>query len=73
MKNMKILGRGGTDFHPIIKYVDEHRYDGLIIMTDGFAPFPPKPKARVLWAISPQGASVQPPYGKRVTVEIKLD
>jgi len=71
ISSFNIVGRGGTNFAPIIKYVDEHKYDGLIIMTDGFAPFPAKPKARVLWAISPQGDSVQPPYGKRVKVEIK--
>jgi predicted metal-dependent peptidase len=71
LSNLKIVGRGGTDFHPIIKFVDENKYDGLIIMTDGYAPFPPKPRARVLWAISPQGDSVTPPWGKRVRVEIK--
>jgi predicted metal-dependent peptidase len=71
IKDFAITGRGGTSFAPIIRYVDEHQYDGLIIMTDGFAPFPAKPKARVLWAISPQGDSVIPPYGKRVRVEIK--
>jgi len=71
IRGLEIKGRGGTDFGPIIRYVDEHKYDGLIIMTDGFAPFPAKPKSRVLWAISPQGDSVKPPYGKRVRVEIK--
>jgi len=71
ISSLNITGRGGTNFSPIIKYVDEHKYDGLIIMTDGYAPFPPKPKARVMWAISPQGDSVNPPWGKRVRVEIK--
>ena len=70
-RDLKIVGRGCTDFHPVCKYVDEHKYDGLIIMTDGYAPFPPKPKARVMWCISPQGDGVEPPYGKRVRVEIK--
>jgi predicted metal-dependent peptidase len=69
--SMEVLGRGGTNFQPIITYVDEHQYDGLIIMTDGYAPFPEKPKARVLWAVTSQGESVKFPYGKRVLVEIK--
>ena len=30
---------------------DELKYDGLIIFTDGYAPFPDKPKTRVLWAV----------------------
>ena len=34
INNLDIIGRGGTNFHPIIEYVDEHAYDGLIIRTD---------------------------------------
>lgn len=52
---VKVTGRGGTDFQPVLDYVDEHRgYDGLIIFTDGMAP-KPKPlrraSTRVLWMI----------------------
>ncbi|MDM8526595.1 VWA-like domain-containing protein [Anaerolineales bacterium HSG24] len=47
------FGRGGTDFRPIIEYIDQHRqYDGLVIFTDGYAPIPPRPtnlRTRVLW------------------------
>lgn len=64
-------GRGGTDFTPAIQMADEKRYDGIIMLTDGYAPFPKKPKARVLWALSKQGASVNPPYGKKVVIDIK--
>ena len=50
---VKVTGRGGTDFKPVIEYIDEHRkYDGLIIFTDGYAAIPPKPKnrkTRILW------------------------
>ncbi|MEO1525071.1 MAG: VWA-like domain-containing protein [Planctomycetota bacterium] len=49
----EVTGRGGTDFGPVMKYIDEHRdYDGLIVFTDGYAAVPPKPKngrTRVLW------------------------
>ena len=52
-KAFKVTGRGGTDFRPVINYIDEHRdYDGLIVFTDGYAPVPPKPKnrrTRILW------------------------
>jgi predicted metal-dependent peptidase len=71
IRNYEFKGRGGTDFHPIMTYVDEHTYDGLIMLTDGYAPFPPQPKARVLWALSTQGASVHPPYGKRLVIDTK--
>ncbi|MCP4108866.1 MAG: hypothetical protein GY749_25535 [Desulfobacteraceae bacterium] len=52
-RKVAALGRGGTDFRPVIEYIDEHpEYDGLVIFTDGYAPVPPKPKnrkTRILW------------------------
>ncbi len=52
-REIEVMGRGGTDFAPVMDYIDEHRgYDGLIIFTDGYAPVPPKPnnyKTRILW------------------------
>ena len=52
-KEIKITGRGGTNFQPIFDYIREHRqYDGLIILTDGYAT-PPKVdfpmRTKVLW------------------------
>lgn len=36
--SVKIVGRGGTDFDPIIKFFENNRqYDGLIMFTDGYA------------------------------------
>lgn len=51
--SVKIVGRGGTDFDPIIKFFENNRqYDGLIMFTDGYAPMPIIPKGRkVLWAL----------------------
>lgn len=50
---IKVKGRGGTNFQPVIDIVAEKgTYDGLIIFTDGFAPHPNIPKhfnTRVLW------------------------
>lgn len=50
---VQITGRGGTNFTPVIDYIDRHSdYDGLIIFTDGEAPVPPRPKnrrTRILW------------------------
>ncbi len=52
-RRVAALGRGGTDFRPVMEYVDEHpEYDGLVVFTDGYAPVPPKPKnrkTRILW------------------------
>lgn len=45
--------RGGTSFQPVFDYLHEHnRYDGLIILTDGYAEVPHKDfstRARILW------------------------
>lgn len=48
-----VRGRGGTSFQPVFDYLHEHnRYDGLIILTDGYAEVPHKDfstRARILW------------------------
>lgn len=39
--SLKIRGRGGTRFEPILEYAAQHpEYDGLLIVTDGLAPLP---------------------------------
>ena len=52
-KEIKVTGRGGTSFQPIFDYIREHRqYDGLIILTDGYAPAPRVDfpmRTKVLW------------------------
>ena len=52
-KEVKIEGRGGTNFQILFDYIAEHpRYDGMIIFTDGYASEPtiPQPmRTKVLW------------------------
>ncbi|HLP46103.1 MAG TPA: VWA-like domain-containing protein [Candidatus Kapabacteria bacterium] len=52
-REIKVLGRGGTHFQPLMDYIDRYReYDGLIIFTDGYAPVPGIPKnrkTRIVW------------------------
>ncbi|MCC9601071.1 VWA-like domain-containing protein [Stieleria sp. JC731] len=52
-RQFEITGRGGTNFQPVMDYIDQHpNYDGLIIFTDGYAPVPQKPqnaRTKVLW------------------------
>jgi predicted metal-dependent peptidase len=51
--SVEVAGRGGTSFMPVIEFLDQHPgYDGAIILTDGYAPVPPRPKnrrTRLLW------------------------
>lgn len=68
-------GGGGTDFQIIFEYVHEHMQDkppaSIIILTDGFAPFPKEELAGgipVLWLLNNEG--VKPPWGKVARIKI---
>lgn len=53
-KVLQIKGRGGTDFQAPIDFFLEHHYDGLIMITDGYASVPTIPKSfygNILWMI----------------------
>lgn len=68
-KIIKPAGGGGTDFQIIFEYVRKHMQDKLptsiIILTDGYAPFPEEELAGgipVLWLLNNE--IVDPPWGK---------
>lgn len=68
-KIIKPAGGGGTDFQIIFEYVHIHMQDKLpasiIILTDGYAPFPKEKLAGgipVLWLLNNE--EVNPPWGK---------
>lgn len=72
---IKPAGGGGTDFQIIFEYVQKHMQEKMpaciIILTDGFAPFPKEKLAGgipVLWLLNNDNAD--PPWGKiaRITV-----
>lgn len=72
---IKPAGGGGTDFQIIFEYVHEHMYDkppaSIIILTDGYAPFPREHLAMgipVLWLLNNE--DVTPTWGKiaRITI-----
>jgi len=52
-REVQLTGRGGTNFGPVLAYLEEHRdYDGLIFYTDGYAPCPALSQNRrtlILW------------------------
>lgn len=53
-KSIKIEGRGGTSFQEPIDYFLDNHYDGLIMISDGYAPKPELPKAfygNILWML----------------------
>ena len=59
-------GRGGTDFGPVIEVVDKRGYKGVMILTDGQASPPNRPKrAHVLWVL-PAGCNPPVDWGDKV-------
>jgi predicted metal-dependent peptidase len=75
LKNMTILGRGGTDFRPTFAYAETKmrpRPDILIYMTDGdgYAPTAPPKGIRTVWCIVASYRKTPPaPWGKTVYIE----
>ena len=72
-KSYDFKGRGGTNFEPVMKLAEEKKYSSLIILTDGEASAPPRPKyvKDVIWVLV--GTSNPPvEWGKRVRVETKV-
>lgn len=66
---------GGTDFQIIFEYVHKHMQDNppasIIILTDGYAPFPKEELANdipVLWLINNE--DVDPPWGKVARIKV---
>jgi Uncharacterized protein conserved in bacteria len=73
----KVLGRGGTCFTPVIKYLNDHKdfRDALLIyFTDGCGEQTiPKPRTyRNIWAVigDENQLSLKEPYGIKVTVKL---
>lgn len=52
VREVVAVGRGGTSFQEPIQYAHENGYDGLVILTDGYAPEPVIPdhmSCKIVW------------------------
>ncbi|MBQ7500535.1 MAG: hypothetical protein IJT91_06540 [Clostridia bacterium] len=72
---IKAAGGGGTDFQIIFEYVAQHMEDeppaSIIILTDGYAPFPKEELANgipVLWLLNNE--KVNPPWGRVARIKV---
>ena len=75
---IKAIGGGGTNFQIIFNYVKEYMTDNLpvsiIILTDGYAPFPKKSEAMgipVIWLLNNE--KVNPSWGKVARIKCLED
>ena len=62
-------GRGGTNFHPVMELAEKRKYQSLIILTDGEAAAPPRPKyvKDIIWVLC-GGSDAPVDWGKKVRV-----
>lgn len=51
-KTVRIHGRGGTDFQPVLNKARKENKPSIIIMTDGGAPAPEMRNVKVYWALT---------------------
>lgn len=75
LRLIRPVGGGGTDFQIIFEYVQQHMQDSLpaciIILTNGFAPFPNEELAMdipVLWLLNNE--DVNPPWGRIAKITV---
>lgn len=73
LNDCQAVGGGGTSFYAIFRYMREHMGEELpvavIILTDGYAEFPPEDEAcdvPVLWIIVESG--IEPEWGKVIHI-----
>lgn len=68
-KNVKFLGRGGTDFRPFFEHAEkmQPQPDAMIIFTDLYGSFPSvPPPCLVLWIVNHDDFDVEVPFGKKI-------
>ena len=67
-KDIKIYGRGGTEFDPILEYYNSntHIYTSLVYLTDGECTASITPRGKMLWVISTNGTPNQQLPGPQI-------
>ena len=68
-----VCGRGGTDFDPVIQFLNESKinYDGCIYLTDGYGPEPKiRPRKKMLWVVNTNIETSHLTTGKIIKLEI---
>jgi len=64
-------GRGGTDFRPVFKLIQEQEWDELplIFFTDLEGNFPKEPKEDTFWIVPKRSAKHSIPFGEKIILE----
>jgi len=69
---MNALGRGGTEFDPVLEYFNENlkKYTSLVYFTDGECYTRVRPKGNILWVLSEQSHMNKDLPGKVIRLEL---
>jgi predicted metal-dependent peptidase len=71
-----VEGRGGTEFEPVFQWMQQQRcFDGLLYLTDGYAPAPTTPPScRMLWVVPEDCAPdiEELPFGNTLSIPKNL-
>ena len=69
---LKVHGRGGTYFDPVLEYYNENtkKYTSLVYFTDGECNTHVKPKGNVLWVLSERSSMNNDLPGKVIKLEL---
>ena len=70
--DLKVHGRGGTEFDPVLEYYNENskKYTSLVYFTDGECDASVRPKGNVLWVISERSSMNNDLPGKVIKLEL---
>ena len=71
-KELKVHGRGGTEFDPVLEYYNAHnkKYTSLVYFTDGEAYTSVKPRGNILWVLSERSYMNEDLPGKVIKLEL---
>lgn len=70
IKNLKIKGRGGTQFNPALEKAKELDVDAIVFFTDGGCfDVPEDPKIPLVWCITKDGVIPTEQFGKVITMK----
>jgi predicted metal-dependent peptidase len=70
--DLKVSGRGGTEFDPVLEYYNENskKFTSLVYFTDGECYASVKPKGNVLWVLSERSSMNESLPGKVIKLEL---
>jgi predicted metal-dependent peptidase len=67
-----VKGGGGTSFEPVMQWLKlkDHRFDGCVYLTDGFAKAPEtKPPCKLLWVVTGGPGGDHLKFGRQIVIQ----